>query len=114
MVLKFINLQTVMHKWLYKIVFILISFSFFVSATELNIGEVHNTFFDEYDTYVKSEQVLLDNITIQQQDTYLFLHDGIFSYRAFSRLSQAVEVACIAFDNSYSSKIFLRNSVWRI
>jgi hypothetical protein len=41
----------------YKFLFVAIGFSFFISATEMDIGDSHNTFFDEYDTYVKTEQV---------------------------------------------------------
>ncbi len=44
-----------------------ISFSFFISATEMDLGEAHNTFFDDYDTYVKTEQVSLDHASAMQQ-----------------------------------------------
>ena len=34
----------------------------------MDLGEVHNTFFDEYDTYVKAEQVSVDHsVAIQQE-----------------------------------------------
>jgi hypothetical protein len=47
----------VMFRWLHKMLFVVVSLSFFISVTEMNIGEAENTFFDEYDTYVKTEQV---------------------------------------------------------
>ena len=44
-----------MVKCLQKILFIIISLSFFISANQIDLGDSHNTFFDEYDTYVKAE-----------------------------------------------------------
>jgi hypothetical protein len=61
-----------MLRWLHKILFIVISLSFFISATEINLGECHNSLFDEYDTYVKTEDVSVEQATTfqQQQDAY--------------------------------------------
>lgn len=50
-----------MIKWFYKIVFVSITFSFFISATEMDLRESHNTFFDEYDTYIKVEHISFEN-----------------------------------------------------
>ena len=62
-----------MIKWFHKILFLTISFCFFISATKIDLGETHNTFFDEYDTYVKTEHVSLDQspATQQEHDTYI-------------------------------------------
>ncbi len=57
-----------MVNWLQKILFVVISLSFFISATEMDLGEAHNTFFDDYDTYVKTEQVSLDHVSAIQQN----------------------------------------------
>lgn len=102
-----------MFKWIYKIVFILISLSFFISATEMEIGEGHNTFFDEYDTYVQSKEV-----DFPTQHTVLIdqfsLHDGcsfehalpVETFQDFDLLDKAVHLA--------PQKIYLRKSVLRI
>ena len=104
-----------MIKWLHKILFLIISFSFFVSATEIDLGESHNTFFDEYDTYVKTEHVFFDrtSATEQEHDTYILLH--IFStYYDSLKESEGIKYYTTPCYNQYPSKLFLRNSVWRI
>lgn len=104
-----------MYKWLHKLLFIAIGFSFFISATEIDLGEAHNTFFDEYDTYVKTEQVTIDHPEIQQQQQELYgFISFLFSYyhpTSERHLSQRAEYIVY---NSSPPKIFLRNSVWRI
>jgi hypothetical protein len=45
-----------MHPTLHKILILLVSCSFFLSATETNIGSYHQTFFDADDTYIPSTQ----------------------------------------------------------
>ncbi len=105
-----------MHKWLYKILFVVISFSFFVSATEMDLGECHNTFFDEYDTYVKTEQVSFDNTPLQQHqtDTYAFLAWFIGYYKIAGHYSELSKAPFLRINKHSRNKIFLRNSVWRI
>lgn len=40
----------------------------------MDFGEARNTFFDEYDTYLKSELVTIDHSAlVQQHDNYVFL-----------------------------------------
>lgn len=74
-----------MFKWIYKIFLVAINISFFISATELNIGKCHNTFFDEYDTYlsgdnatahavVKAEQIFPTDISCGGLPQYLSYH----------------------------------------
>ena len=105
-----------MVKWVHKILFLTTTFCFFVSATEIDLGESHNTFFDEYDTYVKTEHVSLDQTSAAQQehDTYILLHNFFTCYNALKDKSESVKQHSTAFYNQYSSKLFLRNSVWRI
>lgn len=105
-----------MFNWLYKILFILIGVSFFISATEINLGEAHNTFFDEYDTYVKTEQVTVDHASIQEHQStgYVLLYHLLWHYRSFAVASKPIESTCFTSDNLYPPRIFLRNSVWRI
>ncbi len=113
LIIYFCNL---MKKWLYKILFLTISFSFFISATEMDLGECHNTFFDEYDTYVKTEQVSVDHAAILQQehDTYVFLHNFFTCYNALNSKPESIKHQSTAYYNHYPPKLFLRNSVWRI
>ena len=105
-----------MVKWLHKLLFIAISFSFFISATEMDFGEVHNTFFDEYDTYVKTEQVSIDHADIQQQlqqklwkvvSLFYYYYSPILENRSSHK---AAYIAC----SDSPPKLYLRNSVWRI
>jgi len=105
-----------MLKWLSKILFIAISISFFISATEMNFGKVHNTFFDQYDTYVKAEHVSLDQETSLQPeyDAYVLISYLINHYHTLQSLSQTGKFSHLAYYNQYPPKLFLRNSVFRI
>lgn len=105
-----------MVKWLSKILLIVISISFFISATEMNFGECRNTFFDDYDTYVKSEKLSIDHAaTLQQDHNTNALIEFLFSqYQALQEQLQTVQYSRSAYYNHYPSKLFLRNSVWRI
>lgn len=105
-----------MVKWLHKILFLTITFSFFISATEIDLCESHNTFFDEYDTYVKTEHVSLEQTSAAQpeNDTYILLHNFFTSSNELKGKSEGVKHHSITSYNQYPSKLFLRNSVWRI
>lgn len=105
-----------MVKWLHKILFVAISISFFISATEMDLGEVHNTFFDEYDTYVKTEQVSIDqaSITQPQQDAYALLYSVFFCCKVLGLQQTVILHQPEDYYNHYPPKLFLRNSVWRI
>ena len=105
-----------MVKWLQKILFVVISLSFFISATEMDLGEVHNTFFDEYDTYVKAEPVSVDHsVAIQQEHNTCALIYYLFNYyKGLNNQSENRNYHQFAYCNHYPPKLFLRNSVWRI
>lgn len=105
-----------MLKWLSKILLTVISLLFFISATEIDLGECHNTFFDEYDTYVKTEQLSVDHATSLQQehDTYALIWFVISEYQTLQEQSQNKQYSHLAFYNHCPPKLFLRNSVWRI
>ncbi len=105
-----------MFKWLQKILFVAISFSFFISATEMDVGEAHNTFFDEYDTYVKAEQVSVEHsVAIQQEhNTCALIYYHFNYYQGLNNQSQNRNHHRFAYCNHYPPKLFLRNSVWRI
>lgn len=86
-----------------------------MSATELDIGEAHNTFFDEYDTYVKTDPLTVDNATFQQQQNHTFaLLLYLKYYKALNLSGKLTKVPCSKVNNHSPAKIFLRNSVWRI
>ena len=104
-----------MVKWLSKILLIAVSLLFFVSATEMDLGECHNTFFDEYDTYIKAEQPSVDQPTSLQQDNdiYTSIFYVISQYEVIHEELQ-IRYLQTAYYNQYPPKIFLRNSVWRI
>lgn len=105
-----------MVRWLHKLLFIAISFSFFISATEMDLGECHNTFFDEYDTYVKTEQVSLDQSAVEQQvhDTYAFIHCAFSYYQSSGQQEPVLSYQPGDYADPSPPKLFLRNSVWRI
>ncbi len=105
-----------MVKWLQKILFVAISFSFFISATEMDLGDAHNTFSDDYDTYVKTEQVSLDHASAMQQghDTYALLYYIINHYNASKEQSVRIQYPPTNYYDPQSLKLFLLNSVWRI
>lgn len=105
-----------MVKWLHNLLFVAISFSFFISATEMDLGEVHNTFFDQYDTYVKTEQVSIDHsIAVQQEhDTYTLIYSVLSYYFALGEKPKKAIKPPENYCNHYPPKLYLRNSVWRI
>lgn len=105
-----------MHKCLYKILFVIISFSFFISATEMDLGECHNTFFDDYDTYVQSEQISYHSVVSIETDYQTSLHSygHFYSNLLYNNKPANNHQHCEPRVYSVSQKIFLRNSVWRI
>ena len=105
-----------MAKWLFKILLTIVSLSFFISAIELDVGEAHNSFFDEYDTYVKTEQVSLDHsATIEQdQDKYGLIDYVMSHFKVLKDHSQDGNCTHLTYHDLHPRKLFLRNSVWRI
>jgi len=70
----FAAVSFIMRPFLLKIFILLLSCCFFTSATETDIGDYHQTFFDDYDTYIPSEHMdfqVADIITDGQQKTTL-------------------------------------------
>ena len=55
-----------MNSWLHKMLLVTISVCFFLSATETEFGETRQTFFDQHDTYIKSEQVCFNASIIER------------------------------------------------
>ena len=104
-----------MGKYFQKILFIIISFSFFISATEIDLGESHNTFFDEYDTYLKAEHDTFEyTVTAKEvQASSLSLHNLFTSHILLSN-TQPSKSSPTYSEQLQSQKLFLRNSVWRI
>lgn len=82
----------------------------------MNVGECRNTFFDEYDTYIKAEQLSIDHATSLQKDydTYTLIGFVISQYQALQEQPQSKQYSHLAYYNHYPPKLFLRNSVWRI
>jgi hypothetical protein len=104
-----------MAKWLHRLLFVVISLSFFISATEMDIGEAHNTFFDEYDTYVQTEQVEVDHVEVrqQQQELYEFVSFLINYYHPAKEIALPIRPGYFT-SGASPPPLFLRNSVWRI
>ncbi len=105
-----------MVKWLTKILFVVISFSFFISATEMDLGVCHNTFFDEYDMYAKAEHISVDHASVaqHQQDNFGLLCCFFGDYKSIEEQELFTYRLSADYYNYYSLKLFLRNSVWRI
>jgi hypothetical protein len=105
-----------MLKRVYKFLFVAIGFSFFISATEMDIGDSQNTFFDEYDTYVKTEQVSFHLAEVERSNYYsLLLNYGEFAqwcpqppwdYTINKQTRSGNYFPCC--------RLYLRNSVFRI
>jgi hypothetical protein len=104
-----------MIQWLYKILFVSITFSFFLSATEIDLGKSHNTFFDEYDTYICAEHIAFDNATSlpDYNSNVSALPFFINFYGVPVHLFSFIHTRTL-YLNHYPAKLYLRNSVWRI
>ena len=113
---EFSFIFVLMVKWLTKILILAISISFFISATEMDIGDCRNTFFDEYDTYVKTEQQSVDHAAsvLKVHGPYALIGFIINQCQFFQNKLQTVQYSQLAYYKNYPPKLFLRNSVWRI
>lgn len=105
-----------MITWLRKLLLIAIGISFSISAIELDMGPCQNTFFDEYDLYVKEERVAIeDNSTIEQgHDNCALIYHLVPQYQVSAILATTIKYQSEGYYNHYPPKLFLRNSVWRI
>ncbi len=105
-----------MAKVFYKILLVIVAISFFMSAEEINPFNGHDTFFDQYDTYVRTEQISLDfhgfATDVNDIDSMTFYTSAYFllpgQYEP-ARTNEPVEN--IPF---YPPKRFLLNAVLRI
>lgn len=97
---------------------LLVGISFTLAVFEIDLGCCHNTFFDEYDTYVQSnnQNIELSSHFEKQNDFFKELND--FAASLCSLFSPDIQTdsdpppqKSVAVT---SQKIFLRNSVWRI
>ena len=106
-----------MNKWLLKILVLLVGVSFTLAVFEIDLGYDHNTFHDEDDTYVQSNNQNIElSAHFEKQKDILELKD--FAATLFSLFfpdtqtdSDPPPQKAVAYT---SQKIFLRNSVWRI
>lgn len=105
-----------MFKGLYNILLIAISFSFFISAIEMDLGESHNTFFDDYDTYVQPNAAHLNVKETAQlpQDASPLIYYGVSDYKKIPGIPAKFIHPNLYSYNPYPDKLFLHNSVWRI
>ena len=98
----------------HRLLFVLVSISFFISATEMDLGECRNTFFDDHDTYVRTEQVSFNQPVFERFST------GITDLIHWSYYCQVPEKAkevfsYITYDPVvHPPPIYLKNSVFRI
>jgi len=101
-----------------KIFILIISCCFFTSATETEIGSCHQTFFDDYDTYIPAEKVLQQSLAkqVSPQKKVLPLYNQLSTFNGVSFL-QSRQYDCKATCHWLSAgtrKIFLYNSVFLI
>lgn len=111
-----------MRKFLIKFVMIAVGICFAGSATEVNAFGIHNTFFDQYDTYVQSEEIDAQvDFGVEKEKKN---HKPTYQYRvllAYSFISKKWANKQFYYSSiyhcspsSFTRKIFLRNSVWII
>ncbi len=105
-----------MITWLHKLLLFAIGISFSISAIEIDLGPCQNTFFDEYDSYVKEEQVSVENSSATQpeHETYASIYYLIHQSQPSGYPTASFEHQPLDYYNHYPPKLFVRNSVWRI
>jgi hypothetical protein len=103
-----------MRSFLLKILILIVSCCFFISATETDIGTYHQTFFDDDDTYIPSAQQNLEapnnQVFLQKTGFTLFNQFANFRYSSYRQRSYG---CCREIDKYLSTpkrKIFLENS----
>ena len=105
-----------MTRWLYKLLLATLSFAFFLSATETDVGEYHNTFFDQFDTYTKTENVSIEQLSSDVKDKFgtgPFIA-GLHEYNFIRKGDFTTGIFSLSFVPSYSFKLFIRHCTWRI
>ena len=114
---KFLYLYYYMKSLTTKILIFLISLSFVLAVFEVNIGDSHNTFFDEYDTYFHSEnQNVHFSIEFEKQKNHITYLGDILNYTFTYLQSNFISPSTPRFKRTVflTHKIFLHNAVWRI
>ena len=99
----------------HRLLFILVSVSFFISATEMDFGECRNTFFDAHDTYVRTEQVSFSQPAFERFSTGLT--DLVYWSNYCQVPGKADEVLTYKTDDPVDHpppRLYLKNSVFRI
>ena len=105
-----------MTRWLYKLLLATLSFSFFLSATETDVGEIHNTFFDQFDTYTKSDDISVEKLSLDVKEKFgtgPFIA-GLQEYWFISNRDLATGIFSLSFVPRHSFKLFVRHCIWRI
>ncbi len=105
-----------MIKGIHKILFLIISILFFLSVAEMDLGNTHNTFFDEYDTYLKEDNLSIDYALLSADDQFIsFVTPRFFASGLINHVDASLKNTPFNSQGTYNtSKLFLRNSVWRI
>src|ERR1700731_3168104 len=102
-----------MRSTLHKILILLVSCSFFLSATETDIGSYHQTFFDDDDTYIPSAQQDLEvpnNLVFLQKSGLTLLSHSTNFFRPSSLKGSYVSCPSDCDQQTIDRKIFLYNS----
>ena len=105
-----------MTRWFYKLLLATLSFSFFLSATETDVGEIHNTFFDQFDTYTKSDDISVEKLSLDVKEKFgtgPFIA-GLQEYWFISNRDLATGIFSLSFVPRHSFKLFVRHCIWRI
>jgi hypothetical protein len=105
-----------MIKRIHKILVLVICISFFLSAAEMDIGNTNNTFFDEYDTYLKEDNLSIDYTLFSAEEQLIyFVTPGLFLLGLIDHIDASLKNTTFNSQITYNtSKLFLYNSVWRI
>jgi hypothetical protein len=107
-----------MLKWLYKIVFLITGIFFALAILEIHGENSQNTFFDQDDTFIKTENqnCIISSCIEKQKELTQELNN--FTGIIFSIFSPDILTDLSSFPRKdftyFTPKIFLRNSVWRI
>ncbi|MDE3144474.1 MAG: hypothetical protein KGL19_09985 [Bacteroidota bacterium] len=108
---------TPMNVWLNRILLVIVSLSFFISASEIDLGAAHNTFFDEYDTYQKADDISLNSSDECQtpENKPFILNEGKTNSFVFAgRNRKEISSAFHFIKSDTQDKLFIFYSVWRI
>ncbi len=111
-----------MRKYLIGGVLLIVGICFSISASELNAFGFHNTFFDQYDTYVQSDDIDLQVDTKIEKERensksgcmyHILFTDCPVSQQWVNEIFYYSFTGKYA-AQTYTTKIFLMNSVWLI